>query len=109
LSLGSLRVLFCRWCHFQDDVHQSIVHIAHMMCAFPYLPLSVLVILTSVFLASSIVISCTKATRSALYLEPFRFPLPYFLSSALDINRISCPCLTLSARLILFHLSFLSW
>jgi hypothetical protein len=47
---------------------------SYLMCAFPYLPLSVLVVLTSVFLASSIVISCMMATRSALCLDPLRLP-----------------------------------
>jgi hypothetical protein len=39
------------------------------MCAFPYPPLSVLVMSTSVLLASSVVISCVMC------LDPLRFPL----------------------------------
>jgi hypothetical protein len=54
-----------------------------LMCAFPYPPLSVLVVLTSVFL-----ISCVMATLSALCLDPLRLPLLYFFSSALDRSRI---------------------
>ena len=46
------------------------------MCAFPYLPLPVLVMPTSVFLASSIVISFTMATLSALCLEPSTMTSP---------------------------------
>ena len=62
--------------------------ISYLMCAFPYLPLSVLVMLTSVVLASSIVIWCMMLTRSALNIDPLRFPFLYVFSSALDVGLI---------------------
>ena len=61
---------------------------SYLMWAFPYLPLAVPVMFTSVFLASSIVISCMILTRSALNNDPLRFPFLYFFSSALDISLI---------------------
>jgi hypothetical protein len=56
---------------------------SYLMCAFPYLPFSVLVMPTSVFLASSVVISCMMATLSALCLDPFAlaFVVPFLVRS----------------------------
>jgi hypothetical protein len=44
--------------------------------------------LTSVVLASSVVIWCMVLTRSALKIDPLRFPFLYVLSSALDMGLI---------------------
>ena len=50
----------------------------YMMCAFPYFPLPVLIMFTSVFLASSVVISCIMTAPSALYLDAFAFLSVFF-------------------------------
>jgi hypothetical protein len=44
--------------------------------------------LTSVVLASSIVIWCMMLTRSALKIDPLRFPFLYVFSPALDMSLI---------------------
>ena len=76
---------------------------SYLMCAFPYLPLSVLVMFTSVALASSIVIWCMMLTRSALKMDPLRFPFLYVFSPALDMSLIS-PCSILPVRPVLLFL-----